>query len=81
MDKPKGAWLFRCTICGKELEDGDPAYATTTGTIQEEMDGFMPDENPYPTVACEECGYLISDAIDKLVGEKWRRHDRTPDRA
>ena len=58
--------MYNCDICGKGMKDGDRAYATTTGVISDEVDGFWMDEGPWHTVACVECGEKISDAINKL---------------
>lgn len=56
-----------CGICARTLKDGDPAYATTTGSIEAEVDGFSAsDMEPWLTVVCEECGQLISEVIYAL---------------
>ena len=60
-----------CGICGEDIPDGEPAYGTTTGTIEESCGGFASsDTDPWLTVACESCGQKISDAIVKLMGVK-----------
>lgn len=65
--EPKEEKVCSCTICGKKLFDGDKAYGTTTGIIDAEVDGFYSDDSePWLTVACEECGKKISEAIHKL---------------
>lgn len=57
-----------CSICGKEMHYGDRAYGTTTGSLEEDMAGFSPDDvEPWLTVACEDCGQKISNAINDLV--------------
>lgn len=49
------------------MYDSDKAYATVGGVIDRVVEGFRPsDEDPYHTIACEECGLKISDAISQL---------------
>lgn len=69
---------MECTLCGKELKEGDKAYATTTGVIvtdaydsngvpqgeEQEPYFFMDDNEPWLTVACEECGDHVSRLIN-----------------
>ena len=63
--------ICNCTVCGKPLFDGDKAYATTGGTIEESVDGFMMDDiEPWFTVACESCGLEISGAITNIQKKK-----------
>ncbi len=52
-----------CDVCGRELFDGDEAYATSTGNVSLEAEGFAPGKDPWLTVACAECGEKISDAV------------------
>ena len=59
--------MINCDICGKSIENGDKAYATTTGLIKEECEGFVPDiDTPWLTVACSECGDRISEVIANI---------------
>lgn len=59
-----------CNICGKPMYDGDKAYATVGGIIDRTVEGFYPSDNePYYTIACDECGQKISDAISRLEVE------------
>lgn len=78
MAKKKVFW-DGCGICGKEMYYGDRAYATTTGSITDDVGGFdAADCEPWLTVACEECGEKISEAICNLIEEEYgERHDKT----
>ncbi len=53
-----------CYNCGKEIPVGKPAIAVTAGTITE--DGFVMDDDPWMTIACETCGSQINDVIAEL---------------
>ena len=60
-----------CDICGEDIPDCEPAYATTTGTIEKSYEGFAAsDTDPWLTVACANCGSKISDAIVNLMEEE-----------
>jgi hypothetical protein len=62
--------VCNCTICGRPLYHDDPAYGTTTGTIDERIEGFVPSEfEPWLTIACKDCGWKISEAIENLQEE------------
>ena len=57
-----------CDICGTAMFDGDQAYATTMGSISEDLEGFAADNNePWLTVACKKCGKKISDALCEMI--------------
>lgn len=58
--------ICACDVCGKEMFDGDEAYATTTGKVSLEAEGFVPGEGPWLTVACAECEEKISDAVASI---------------
>ena len=59
-----------CDLCGKDLFDGEEAYATALGYISKEVNGFTSGEDsPWLTVACAECGEKISEAVEKLIKE------------
>lgn len=59
-----------CDICGKELYDGDKAYATTDGQVKKDCEGFMPSQTEqWNIVACASCGERISDKICSLYME------------
>lgn len=63
----KAPKICGCTICGKDLYNGDKAYATTLGEISVLHGGFVEDEmEAYLTVACASCGEKISEAIGKI---------------
>jgi hypothetical protein len=67
MDKKTEEPISKCTVCGKPLYDGDRAYATTEGYMDGGVEGFVPDHKvPYLTVACEDCGFKITEAIDDM---------------
>jgi hypothetical protein len=66
---------INCNICGKELGEGARAYVTSHGDINSaELGVTLCDDEPCLTVACEECGHKISDAICEIAagrsGEK-----------
>ncbi|RMF99724.1 MAG: hypothetical protein D6726_12525, partial [Nitrospirae bacterium] len=62
--------MYNCSVCGKELQEGDRAYGTTMGWIDPLFDGFISDpDSPWLTVACEKCGERISEAIANLTSE------------
>ena len=63
-----------CSICGKKMYYGNSAYATTTGSIEEDVGGFdAADCEPWLTVACEKCGEKIGDAIADLIVEEYKK--------
>ena len=50
---------------------GNEAYATTTGSLEESVDGFnVSDYEPWLTVACKDCGEKINEAINDLVDKE-----------
>lgn len=62
-----------CDVCKQEIPDGEPAHATTSGSI---INGqFEMDENEWFMLVCENCGEQIQyvsgnletalDAIDR----------------
>lgn len=53
----------KCFNCGKEIPEGAPAVAVTTGTIID--GGFFMSNDPWITIACEVCG----DQINEVVGD------------
>ncbi len=56
-----------CDICGKDMYDSEKAYATTAGRISSKIGGFNPDtDEPWFTVACEDCGERISAAMERI---------------
>lgn len=62
--------MCTCSICDKDMYCGDPAYATITGSIEDQVQGFMPgDLAGWLTVVCEDCGRRISDKIVELMKE------------
>jgi DNA-directed RNA polymerase subunit RPC12/RpoP len=63
--------LGSCSVCGKDLYEGDDAYATSTGKMDAIAEGFYMDTfQPWGTVACKECGSKISTAIASLIEAK-----------
>lgn len=62
--------MYNCTICGKELEEGERAYGSTEGWIDPLFEGFVSNpDSPWLTVACEKCWEKISEAINNLPSE------------
>jgi len=62
-----------CSVCGVEISNGESAYAVTTGTIEEECFGFRTDDKPWLTVACEECGVKITEAICNIYPDTHKK--------
>ncbi|MEW6002519.1 MAG: hypothetical protein AB1638_07745 [Nitrospirota bacterium] len=64
---------MRCTGCFKEFEEGEKAYATVVGSIEQfegdyDDQGFYPDETEsWITVLCEDCGMAVHD--DFIAGQ------------
>jgi hypothetical protein len=60
---------MKCTGCFKELSEGEKAYATVVGSIEQfEYEdvgpGFYPDETEsWITVLCENCGTEVHNLI------------------
>jgi hypothetical protein len=58
---------MRCTGCFKEFEEGEKAYATVVGSIEQfegdyDNQGFYPEETEsWITVLCEDCGIAVHD--------------------
>ncbi len=49
-----GEWS--CSSCGQPMFNGDQAFASTTGTMRSDVEGFMPsDEGPWENVVCTDC--------------------------
>jgi hypothetical protein len=72
------AYLMRCMGCFKEFEEGEKAYATVVGSI-EQFDGDYDDLGFYSeeteswiTVLCEDCGMAVHD--DFIAGKLQARY-------
>lgn len=69
---------MKCTGCFKELSEGEKAYATVVGSIEqfgyEEVgSGFYHDEiEPWVTVLCEKCGMNLHNLIAEQLQAKYR---------
>jgi hypothetical protein len=79
---------MRCTGCFKEFEEGETAYATVVGSI-EQFDGNYDDQGFYPdeteswiTVLCEDCGMAVhNDFIAGHLQAKYFEKSKTKRRA
>lgn len=67
---------MKCTACFKELNEGNKAYATVAGSIEQlvfdhDEIGFYPDETePWVTVLCDNCGMEVHSFIaEQLQGK------------
>jgi hypothetical protein len=63
---------MQCTVCFKEFEESDKAYATAIGSIEQNLfskkgeHGFYASEvEPWITVLCKDCGRAVHDFIAK----------------
>lgn len=56
--------LLNCEVCDKKLYEGDYTYMTTEGQVNGEG---VPEDNgdEFITMACYECGIILSNAIDE----------------
>jgi hypothetical protein len=60
---------MECTGCFKEFEEGEKAYATVVGSIEQfngnyDDLGFYADETEsWITVLCEDCGMAVHDDV------------------
>ncbi|MCK4542755.1 MAG: hypothetical protein KAU17_11030 [Spirochaetales bacterium] len=67
---------MKCTGCFEELNEGEKAYATVVGSIEQfEGDynglGFYPDKTEsWITVLCEKCGMEIHNLIAEQLQAK-----------
>ena len=66
----KEAVVITCDVCGKDMKDGDETYATGGGLVDALVDGHYPAEDGYYTMACADCGALISDFIASIEAER-----------
>lgn len=57
------AETFECTRCHMTMNDGEHAIAITSGTCEARVAGFMPDDNAYIEILCNECW----EKIQKLI--------------
>ncbi len=62
---------MNCTVCGKEFDEGDKAYATAVGSlesflIEDDIGFFASEVEPWLTVLCEDCGLKVHNLIAKL---------------
>lgn len=56
-----------CSICGKDLNDGDKALALTLGEVSADCNGFVPGQDtPWLSVWCEDCKSIVMDTLDRL---------------
>jgi len=68
---------MQCTVCFKEFEESDKAYATAIGSIEQNLFskrtyGFYVSEvEPWITVLCEDCGRVVHDFIAKQLQAKY----------
>jgi len=65
---------MKCTGCFKKFEEGETAYATVSGSIEQdpfdkerEMGFYASDVEPWVTVLCEDCGMAVHDFIAKKL--------------
>jgi len=61
---------MKCIGCFKEFEEKEKAYATATGSIEQELHNAKGDVEfyaagmePWVAVLCEECGLAVHDFI------------------
>jgi hypothetical protein len=68
---------MKCTGCFKELNEGNKAYATVAGSIEQpDFDhdelGFYPDETEsWVTVLCDKCGMEVHSFIAEQLQTKY----------
>jgi hypothetical protein len=79
---------MRCTGCFKEFEEGEKAYATVVGSIEQfegyrnELGFYMDDIEPWLSVLCEDCGIpLHNDFIAATLQVKHFEKSKTKHRA
>lgn len=65
---------MRCTGCFKEFEKGEKAYATVTGSIEQnpfdkkgDLGFYASEIESWITVLCEACGMAVHDFVAKKL--------------
>jgi hypothetical protein len=62
--------MFNCDICGKRIKNGGDAYATTNGSMEKSVDGFMQsDMAGWNTISCYSCWTKVVAYIDSIRQE------------
>lgn len=61
-----------CSHCGVELKDQDAAYGLTSGTIDENCDGFRIDSDSDWDVYCADC----MNEIDRMISAHRRTRSK-----
>ena len=63
-----------CTVCGKELKEGDDLYVTSSARLEDSarlgVVEICVSDTPYFTIACDECGQKISEVIESVGTEQ-----------
>ena len=67
-----GGVTMKCSGCFREIEEGEKAYATVTGSIEKNLLlnnalGFYMDLQPWHSVLCKDCGMAVHDFIDNQL--------------